>query len=389
MIYLVQYLDSKGEMASLRIDADSREDARILSKIPERRIQSVREDLVGRLVQLIEPSGPPTKNQAVFMQTLSSSLSTGKTVKQAIASLLDETDWIQAKSEELADCEELADFLRLFRFDKSAILLAETATKTGKYVEALQKSSRYLLDQELAKSQVAAELKAGITYITLGILFFTIVPVIVGSNLSSMRDSGSIMFQPNEVTTLLIHWGAMIENYWYLVPLTLPLALWYRSDIWRLLKHLPFLRIFNYKQVMDRAVRFIGAYSMLHEAGLVDSEAILAIMNSSKGEDKTVLKQMYAELASSQDLGKTFNKQDWPLALRETMGVFGEVEEQEQNKILSALLEALHIEHLHYTRQVAKLLSRLGFILMVSCVIAAVIGFYLPIIAGASSGAAL
>lgn len=386
MIYLVYYLDGRGELTSVRVDAESREEARLHSRIPERRIQHVREDLVGRLAQALEPPGPPSKNQAVFMQTLSSSLSTGKTVKQSILGLLEEATWLKADKNDLDECEELADFLRLFRFDRNAILLAETASKTGRYVEALQKASRYLLDLEKAKTEVASEVKTGITYIILGALFFILVPLFIGSSLEEMSASGGA-FKPNRVTELLVGWGSIIASYWALPLIAAPFVFWYRVEIWQVIRGLPILRVINEKNRMDRAVRFIGSYSMLHEVGIVDSEAILSIMQASRGEDTEIYKRMYAQLATSQDLGTTFDKRDWPIALRETMGVFGEVDESEQHRILETLLESLHMEHLHLSRLVSKNLSRIGFFLMVSCVVAAIIGFYLPIVAGASSGA--
>ena len=180
-----------------------------------------------------------------------------------------------------------------------------------------------------------------------------------------------------------------LRNFWFYPLLTSPVFFWYRADIWKAIRGLTLLNTINQKNKLDRAVRFIGAYGMLHEVGMVDSEAVLSLLQASKGEDAEIYKEMYARLATSEDLGNTFEKSDWPLALRETMGVFGEVEEQEQFKILEALLDSLHIEHLHYSRSVSKTLSRIGFFMMVSCVLAAVIGFYLPIVAGASSGMTL
>lgn len=386
MIYLVYYLDSKGELTNIRVEADTREDARILSRIPERRIQHVREDLIGRLLQIIEPPGPPVKNQAIFLQTLSSSLSTGKTVKQAIVGLLDEVTWIKFDKEEFEKCEELADFLKLFKFDRNAILLAETATRTGRFTEALQRAANYLLDQEKAKNEVASEVRTGITYIIMGTLFFILVPLFIGANMQEMQASGAKMIKPNEFTTLLITWGTLVENYWFIPIIVTPFFFWYRHEIWRTIRVLPLLRIIHTKNKLDRAVRFVGAYSMLHEVGMVDSEAILSLLQCSKGEDSEIYKSMYAKLATSQDLGRTFDKQDWPLALRETMGVFNEVEEKERFNILNALQISLHMEHLHYTRTLSKMLSRIGFFMMVACAISAVMGFYLPIVQGATSG---
>ena len=386
MIYLVHYLDSKGELSNIRVEAESREEARLFSRIPERRIETVREDLVGRLSQALTPPGPPSKSQAVFMQTLSSSLSTGKTVKSALNGLLKEVEWLKFDKDKFDQCEELADYLRLFRFDDNAILLAQTATKTGKYVEALRKASRYLLDQEKIKSEVSTELKMGITYIVIGTLFFIMVPLFIGSSLEGIQSGAATMFKPNSVTTILIAWGGIITAYWFVPIVALPVVFWYRVIVWRLLRGLPLLRIVHQKNRMDRSVRFVGSYSMLNEVGIVDSDAILAIMQASRGEDAEVYKRMYAQLATSETLGSTFDAQDWPVAVRETMGVFGEVDESEKVKILATLMETLHMEHLHLSRSISKSLSRIGFVMMVSCVLAAIIGFYLPIVGGATGG---
>ncbi|MBV1882311.1 MAG: type II secretion system F family protein [Pseudomonadales bacterium] len=386
MIYLVHYLDSQGQLTNVRVDADSRDEARLLSRIPERRIEMVREDIVGRISLALTPPGPPSNSQAVFMQTLSSSLSTGKTVKSALLSLVAEAKWLKYDEDKLDQCEELADYFRLFRFDKNAILLAQTATKTGKYVEVLQQASRYLLDQEKIKSEVSAELKMGITYIIIGTLFFLLVPLFIGASLEGIKTGSAAMFKPNAVTNALIAWGNMISAYWFVPVFVIPVVIWYRVILWQLIRGLPFLRVIHQKIKLSRSVRFVGSYRLLNDVGIVDSGAILSILQASSGEDAEVYKRMYAQLATSETLGATFDLQSWPVAVKETMSVFGEVDEAEKVKILRALEETLHMEHLHVSRTLSKTLARIGFVLMVSCVLAAIIGFYLPIVGGASGG---
>ena len=131
MYYVVQYLDAKGEQASIKVEASTREEARWHSRIPERRIIAVREDVLGQIAFAVEPPGPDRKNQALFMQSLSSSLSSGKTVKQSVEQLITKNRWLKAKQEKIDDCESLADYLALFRFDHFAILMARAAEKAG------------------------------------------------------------------------------------------------------------------------------------------------------------------------------------------------------------------------------------------------------------------
>ena len=55
MYYVVQYLDAKGEQASIKVEASTREEARWHSRIPERRIIAVREDVLGQIAFAVDP----------------------------------------------------------------------------------------------------------------------------------------------------------------------------------------------------------------------------------------------------------------------------------------------------------------------------------------------
>ena len=68
------------------------------------------------------------------------------------------------------------------------------------------------------------------------------------------------------------------------------------------------------------------------------------------------------------------------------MLVMNEVNEVEQEHIMAALEDTMELQNLHAARSISKALSRIGFVLMMMSVIAAVIGFYLPLAAGAANG---
>ena len=384
MIYLVNYLDARGELASIKVEANSKEEARWASRIPERRILAVKEDILGRISASITKPGPDAKNQAVFMQTISSALASGRTVHQAIGSALSNSSWLKVKKDKLEACENLADYLALFNFNGFAILMARAAEKSGRFSGALRESSKYLLQKEKIKSEVSTELRTGIIYIILGLAFFILVPLVIGDTLSSMINSANAMIVPNEFTHIMLGLGWFFKTYGPYILGALAIALFNRRIVWGVIKYWPFFNLFERKKVLDRGTQFLNAYKLLREVGFTDSEIIYEMLNASTGRDRDIYQKIYAKLASSEDMASAFDDDDWDAALRDGVGVLAEVDDEQQQYILSALLETAHMQNVNAARSVSKALARIGFMLMVLSVISAILGFYLPL-AGAAS----
>ena len=385
MYYVVQYLDAKGEQASIKVEASTREEARWHSRIPERRIIAVREDVLGQIAFAVEPPGPDRKNQALFMQSLSSSLSSGKTVKQSVEQLITKNRWLKAKQEKIDDCESLADYLALFRFDHFAILMARAAEKAGDYSHALRQAAQFLLAREKIKSEVSSELKTGLVYIFVGSAFFFVVPAFLDNSLQSLMGIGSNGFvKPNRFTNILMAMGQFTKNYAWIIPLLLLVGFFYRSLVWTVLKRLPLFNLMETKMVQERSIEFVSVYEMLHKAGYVDSEIVAELMRSTRGALRSKYQRVYAHLAKSEELSGALAAEDWDDSLIEAMQVFNEVDEQQQGFILDSVKDTLHLKNVHTSRQISKFLSRIGFAMMVLAAVVAVLGFYLPL-AGAAS----
>lgn len=385
MHFIVHYLDSRGDSASVRVEAPTKEEARWASKIPERRIVRVKDDYLGQLSTLLEPPGPDIKNQAIFLQALSSSISTGKTVHQAIDRQSQHSGWLRAKKNKLDECETLADYLKAFRFDRFAILLSKTAEKTGRYSEALRQSSQYLIAREKVNTEVHSEFRTGITYIILGLLFLIVVPLFVGSTLEEIQKNKSLKLDINEFTEFLLFFGAFLKTSWPFILGAIALFILYFRYFWTVLKRFPYLRLFHLKTLLSRGLQFLSAYKMLHEAGCVDKEIILELLQSSSGSDRTVYQRMYAHLAKSEDLQSAFHEDDWGLTVRDGMSIISDVDKDQQHEMLVAMLETSQMESVHVTRQISRGLSRIGFLLMIFSVLSAVFGFYIPIVSAVST----
>ncbi|MEE2730510.1 type II secretion system F family protein [Ketobacter sp.] len=385
MYYVVQYLDAKGEQASLKVEAPTREEARWLSRIPERRIISVREDMLGQLSFVLEPPGPDRKNQALFMQSLSSSLSSGKTVKQSVEQLVKKNRWLKVKPDELDNCENLADYLELFRFDHFAVLMARAAEKAGEYSGALRQSAQFLLTREKIKSEVSSELKTGLIYIFVGSAFFFVVPAFLDNSLQSLMGVGSNGFvKPNNFTHVLMGLGQATKSYaWVVLPVA-GVGFFYRNVVWSILKRLPLFNLIETKRIQERSIEFVSVYEMLQKAGYVDSEIVAELMRSTRGQLRASYQRVYAHLAKSEELGDALTDDEWDDALIEAMQVFNEVDEEQQGFILDSVKETLHLKNVNTSRQISKFLSRIGFLMMVLAAVVSVLGFYLPL-AGAAS----
>ena len=385
MQFTIRYLDARGERTSLRVEATSSQEARFASRIPERRIIDVREDRFWRWLQKLETGSPGMKNQAIFLQNLSSALSAGRPVRDSIESLVKQSKWIKVKQERLDRCDDLADFLRLLNFDKNSILLAETATRSGQYTQALRRASRYLIEKEQVGSEVDKELRVGFVYFICGLIFISALPFFMDYAIGEIKTAVGAKFTGNEITTVLLVWHEFLNVAWPYLIMVVPVLLYFKDIVLAWSKNLPLFSTYHYKKVLDRSQRFLNAYELLHEAGIVDSQALLAILEASEGEDRVVFQRIYARLAGAEDLATAFMQEEWPMALNDVMAVIPSVTSEEKKLMLSAVKETIHIEHVHITRVLAGVVSKAGFMMMLLAVLAAAIGFYVPLANMASS----
>jgi len=224
----------------------------------------------------------------------------------------------------------------------------------------------------------------GIIYIILGLGFFITIPTFIGPTLEKMIGGAHSIMRPNDFTWILIYLGRFIREYGYLFLLAPPLVFFYKKTILRLTNRLPLFNLFYQKRLLDRSTQFLAVYKMLHESGFVDSEIIYELVSSTRGEDRDVYSRIYAHLATSDDLETAFDKEDWSAVIRDGMSVINQVDQTEQKHILQTMEETIHLQNIHAARNVSKALSRIGFVLMMASVLAAVLGFYLPLASGAS-----
>ena len=318
----------------------------------------------------------------------SSALTSGRTVHQGVGNLLANNGWLKLKDGELEECEGLSDYLKVFRFERFAILMARAAEKTGTLSQALREVSRYLLAQEKVRAEVSGELRMGIVYIVLGLMFFTIIPTFIGPSLQKMIESSHATINPNNITYVLITVGDLLRNYGYIVLIAAVMIILQYKWVWQVVRKAPFFNLFYKKQLLERGAQFLSVYRMLRASGFVDSDIIYELVNSTSGETRNVYNRIYAHLATSEDIQGAFDADDWDPVVIDSMAIIGDVDELEQQRIMEAMEETMQLQNLYAARAISKTLSRIGFTLMLLSVIGAVIGFYLPLASGAANGLA-
>ncbi len=385
MIYLIHYIDSRGYSAHLRLEADSKEEARWLCRIPERRIESVNEDYIGRIKLLFESPPPDLKDQAIFLQTLGSAIASGKTAKNAILNLVGLSSWLKKKNFNFEKCQTIADFIKEMRFDLTTVLLLESAEKTGKHVEALKKASYFLIDKQKISAETDSQLKAGIFYLVFGLLFLLVAPTILGKTLMDLVSSLGGKFKPNIVTSILIVWGDLIRAYYWVPFIFIPVFLKFKKESWSLLQKMPVFSLLQRKTLLARGITFIMTYEMLHEAGFVDSDAIYLLMRSSRGETAKIYRSIYSHLATSRDMVTGFHKDEWPSTIIDSLSGFVDMDKTHGQFLMDTLKESLNLENVQVAKTIARKFANIGFFMMILSVLCAAVGFYLPL-TGAVNG---
>lgn len=385
MLYLISYVDYRGELASVRIEAGSKEEACWLSRIPNYRIESISEDYIGRIKSLFESPPPNLKKQAIFLQTLGSVIASGKTAKRGIVQLIEHSAFLKRKKFNFDHCHTVSDFLKEMKFDLTTVMLMDAAEKTGKHVETLKKASYFLIEKEKVSAETASQMRAGIFYLIFGLLFLILAPTFFGSSLMDLVASLGGKFKPNMVTSALILWGDFVRDYYWIPIILFPLFFKFKKELWSILKKIPLFSLIERKILLSRGITFVMTYEMLHEAGFVDSDAISLLMKTSRGECAKIYRSIYSHLATSRDLATGFHADEWPSSIVDALGGFLDMDKKHAAFLMDTLRESLSLENVQVAKEIARYFSTLGFLMMIISVLCAAIGFYLPL-TGAVNG---
>lgn len=310
MKWNIQYATSLGQAALTQVEADNREEALRLSRIPPSKIVKVTQESGWR--ELLDPP-PPKTTQIMFLASLSSGVAGGKSVDKEFLSLCEGQKAFAPKLPALKAKTLCSQRLRLLKFDSLAAVLAETGERAGTVGASLGLAARMLSDNYRLEKQMGKGIRPQLILMGIMAILLCAVPYLFNDIFAELRLPGlGVRITLTPTTHLIFALKAFLDMFWWLVVGILVTLYVLRSKLWKVTRNWPVLRTKNQLNKTQRAVKFLSTYTTLDGAGVSATEMLTRLRDGSKGEDRDVYAHLLGEVQRGRSLSEAFIPAHFP-----------------------------------------------------------------------------
>lgn len=375
--FLIKYIGLEGGVQTKSVEATTREQAISLSGIPESIVQGVTPDLLGGIRSSLMEKRFSKNEQILSLVTLASKLESGKTAGRAILEAID-YEKIDVTRAQLEACEMPSDYLKVLRFDETAILLAEAGDKSGRLAESLQRAAHVIKQREKARKEFAKPMKMATINATVGIAAGVGFPMFGGSMLHKFIYEQKFPIEPTMLSRLLMWLNEFYSSAWPAFLGVLVVSYIFRSRLWSTVRDWPFFSLFNNRLRTKRGLDFIQTYQLLTTSGYTNPQVFKFMLERAKGHQHELFSQALQRLREGRELGQVFNDPEWPRIITQNLAGFEQQTPDGRDKVLTNLADALTEMFTQYSEKIAGTLSKISMVIILSSILLFALGFYVP-----------
>jgi type II secretory pathway component PulF len=380
--FLIKYVGPDGRELRHSEIASSREQAisqAAQAGIPEAIIQKVTPDFLGTLRMKLFEKRFPTNQQVLTLVTLASKLESGKTPGRAIREAVDfeEIDITQAQMDA---CELPSDYLKLLRFDETAVLLAEAGDSAGNLSEALHRAAKVMRDREISRKEFAKPLKMATINFVAGTLAAIGFPLFGGTMLHKFIYEQKFPITPNAASKTLMFLNSFYQDYWPLVIGVFAVIFIFRARVWKTVRDWPFFSLFSNRSRVRRGLDFIQSYNLLSASGYTNPQIFKFMMERASGSQIAIYQQAHEKLKAGRELGGVFDNAEWPKIIGQNLSGFEEQGVDARKRVLENLINALSAIFTDYSERIAGLFSKIALLVIMTSIMLFALGFYIPMV---------
>lgn len=375
--YVIKYIGQEGSTLSKPIEAVTREEAISKSGFQARNIQSVEIDHLGAIRAALTEKRLPLTEQVLALVTSASKLEAGRTPGKAILESVDLTK-LGMEPFDFAVCERASDYLKLMRFDDTAILLADAGDRAGNLSDALKRAGNVLRDRMKTKKEFAKPMKAAAINFVVGISAGIGFPIFGGRMLEEFIYKQKMPITPTVLSHIMMWLEWFYTTYWPIVLIALCAGFAFRSKVWNGIRRWPLFNLFDDRLRCKRGLEFIQTYQLLSASGFTNPAVLRFMYERSKGRQRLLYEQALERNNEGRELGSIFDDDDWPKIISQNLKGFEHQAIDGRNAILKNLSEALTEMFVHYSEKIANTMARASMLVLISSILLFALGFYIP-----------
>ncbi len=375
--YLIKYIGHEGNTLTKPIEAVTRDEAISKSGFQARNIESVEIDHLGAIKAALTEKRLPMTEQVLALVTIASKLEAGKTPGKAILESVD-LEKLGMDAADFAGCERASDWLKIMRFDDTAILLADAGDRAGNLADALKRAASVLRDRMKTKKEFAKPMKTAALNFFVGICSGIGFPIFGGRMLEEFLYKQKMPITPTVLSHILMWLEWFYTTYWPIFLAALCATFIFRVRVWEGIRRWPFFNLFDNRQRCKRGLEFIQTYRLLTASGFTNPQVLKFMVERSKGRERVLFEQALEQNKEGRELASIFDNDEWPKIIYQNLKGFDQQAIDGRHTILTNLTDALTQMFVHYSEKIANSMARGSMVVLITSILVFALGFYVP-----------
>lgn len=375
--FVIKFIGPEGDVLSKPIEAITREEAISKSGFHQRNIESVEVDHLGAIRASLTEKRLPQSEQVVSLVTIASKLEAGMTPGKSIIEAVD-LKKLDITPADLVGGERASDYLKLLRFDETAILLADAGDKAGDLASALKRAASVLRERAKTKKEFAKPMKKAVLNFVVGAVSAVGFPLFGGNMLNTFVHKQKFPITMNKMSDLLLLLQHFYTTFWPFILALLVGCFILRAKLWANVRRWPICNKFDDRLRCKRALEFVQTYQLLTASGFTNPQVLQFLLERSKGREREIYDDALARNVEGRELGAVLDTDEWPKIVSQNLKGFEKQNIDGRGRILTNLSEALTEMFINYSESIADTLGILSMITLVISLMMFALGFYLP-----------
>ena len=321
--------------------------------------------------------------QLLLVAQVATLVDSGANIAKGLMEIAQSTPFLKKYLQDprIEHASRISEFLEIFGVDSNVVLLVRSGEESGRMSEAVNMAVENIEQDIELKKATSADLKLGLTYLTVGILSVLLLSLILGGAAQQIIDVPQ--HKENDATRFIVTLRAIQTEH------TL-LFLMFIAGIAAAIRYLwvdvmAFRKIWGVRHLDDllkarRSANFLAAWMPLFASGLSPDKSLDLIAKNNRGANRKAVESIMESVEQGATIPQSLQEEYWSPSFIIGMKAFDSAHDEARNKLLARIKAMLITEIFVTGKRFSSLALRIGMIAAVFTVFLIAAGFYAPML---------
>lgn len=321
--------------------------------------------------------------QLLLVAQVATLVDSGANIAKGLMEIAQSTPFLKKYLQDprIEHASRISEFLEIFGVDSNVVLLVRSGEESGRMSEAVNMAVENIEQDIELKKATSADLKLGLTYLTVGIFSVLLLSLILGGPAQQIIDVPQL--KENDATRFIVTLRAIQTEH------TL-LFLMFIAGIAAAIRYLwvdvmAFRKIWGVRHLDDllkarRSANFLAAWMPLFASGLSPDKSLDLIAKNNRGANRKAVESIIENVEQGATIPQSLQEEYWSPSFIIGMKAFDSAHDEARNKLLARIKAMLITEIFVTGKRFSSLALRIGMIAAVFTVFLIAAGFYAPML---------